>query len=284
MKSARATQLSPAKEALLEARLKGRGGAGSAEPYRPTVEIQPYGAGPVLFFVHPNQSTMLTLRHFTGPLGTQQRVTGLLPERDGDSFAPSRTIEELAVPMLAALRSTQAEGPYVLAGYSLGGLLAYELAGRLIDEGEEVTWLGLLDSAFGSALYKPALWRDSPVGFWRRLQRLGPRNVMRLGAIKGWRRIKAPRERQYRDDVLLGARYLPRGHTAPLALFTSSRWVKATGSDTLGWERVHRGRTTACAFRSEHLSMITEPLVDSVATALADSLRRTIAVGRPLDP
>src|SRR5262249_57381994 len=45
-----------------------------------------------------------------------------------------------------ALRMVQPEGPYLLAGSSMGGVIAYEMAQQLVEEGEEVAFLGLIDS------------------------------------------------------------------------------------------------------------------------------------------
>jgi acetoacetyl-CoA synthetase len=47
---------------------------------------------------------------------------------------------------LAVIRSVQPSGPYALAGHSLGGLVALEMARRLIALGDEIEWLGMVDS------------------------------------------------------------------------------------------------------------------------------------------
>ncbi|WP_106400140.1 condensation domain-containing protein [Actinocorallia populi] len=61
-----------------------------------------------------------------------------------DTLYPS--VEEAARDYAARLRSVQPRGPYHLAGYSLGGLLAYETARLLQAAGEEVALLALIDS------------------------------------------------------------------------------------------------------------------------------------------
>jgi thioesterase domain-containing protein len=57
-----------------------------------------------------------------------------------------RTIEAFARRCVLLLRALQPEGPYRLAGLSFGGVLAYEIAGQLIGEDQEVEFLGLIDS------------------------------------------------------------------------------------------------------------------------------------------
>ncbi|MGV9709692.1 polyketide synthase Pks13 [Gordonia sp. NPDC003424] len=55
------------------------------------------------------------------------------------------TIEERVRQYLPRLREIQPHGPYVLVGWSLGGALAYGCAQVLRDEGEEVSFVGLID-------------------------------------------------------------------------------------------------------------------------------------------
>ncbi|MFC6338635.1 non-ribosomal peptide synthetase, partial [Pseudomonas karstica] len=57
-----------------------------------------------------------------------------------------QTMECLATRLLGILRSVQPQGPYRLAGWSFGGVLAYEIATQLMGLDEEVEFLGLIDS------------------------------------------------------------------------------------------------------------------------------------------
>ncbi len=57
-----------------------------------------------------------------------------------------RTMECLAARMVERIRQVQPRGPYRLAGWSFGGVLAYEVATQLLGMDEAVTFLGLIDS------------------------------------------------------------------------------------------------------------------------------------------
>ncbi|MEW2115605.1 thioesterase domain-containing protein, partial [Streptomyces sp. NPDC005474] len=72
-----------------------------------------------------------------------------------DGTAPA-TVPELAAAHVAALRGVRPHGPYHLAGWSLGGLLAYEMAHQLRADGEEVATLTLLDTAYPGTTDVPA--------------------------------------------------------------------------------------------------------------------------------
>ncbi|MCC3482362.1 MAG: amino acid adenylation domain-containing protein [Microcoleus sp. PH2017_12_PCY_D_A] len=57
------------------------------------------------------------------------------------------SVADLATRYLKEIQKHQPKGPYLLAGESLGGLVAFEMAHQLHLQGEEVALLGLLDSA-----------------------------------------------------------------------------------------------------------------------------------------
>jgi amino acid adenylation domain-containing protein len=265
-------------------------GRGGRDDLSLMVPIQSRGTAPILFFVQPDETSMLTLRHFVGPLGSQQRVLGLLPERLGRRFDPSRSIEELAASMLATIRATQPTGPYLVAGYSLGGLIAYEIAGQMHSAGWDVAWLGVLDAEVGQSLYQRAMWSRTPGGFMTRLWQIGPWKAVQEARKLVWHWLRAPLllgrwvstardDFDYRGALVISARYNPAGHEVPMDLFTSADNVDVTGTATLGWDSVHRGPLTLHTIPGKHLAMLTEPNVRVVAEILSASLRRALAVG-----
>jgi acetoacetyl-CoA synthetase len=77
-------------------------------------------------------------------LATDRPVLGLQPPLTGPDGAHT-TIEEVAQRAVERLRALQPEGPYTLAGYSFGGLVATAMTAALEARGATVAWLGLLD-------------------------------------------------------------------------------------------------------------------------------------------
>lgn len=55
-------------------------------------------------------------------------------------------LEAMAAAYLQDIRQIQPKGPYLLAGYSMGGILAYEIAQQLQSRGEGVALLAMIDS------------------------------------------------------------------------------------------------------------------------------------------
>ncbi|APR77521.1 Peptide synthetase [Minicystis rosea] len=70
-----------------------------------------------------------------------------------DGARPYGSIEEMAGEYLAAMREVQPTGPYLLAGWCLGGKTVFEMANRLLERGERVERLILFDTAAPRGLY-----------------------------------------------------------------------------------------------------------------------------------
>jgi len=68
------------------------------------------------------------------------------------SDAPLVSVEEMAGRLVEMLREVQPSGPYRVAGWSFGGVLAYEVAARLIDRGEAVEFVGMFDSYYPAGI------------------------------------------------------------------------------------------------------------------------------------
>lgn len=79
-----------------------------------------------------------------------------------DEGSPIVGVEAMAAYYIRAVRAIQPHGPYDLGGYSLGGLLAYEVARQLQEAGESIATIVMLDTFDTRALEpsKPSLKND----------------------------------------------------------------------------------------------------------------------------
>jgi thioesterase domain-containing protein len=110
------------------------------------VGLQPGGSQPPLFLVHPLSGELFLYRHLVAALGADQPVYGFQAVGFATDEEPLATVEAMAAVYVDALLSFQPRGPYLLAGSSLGGLIAFEMARALRSQGREVGFLALLDS------------------------------------------------------------------------------------------------------------------------------------------
>ncbi|MEM9191715.1 MAG: alpha/beta fold hydrolase [Myxococcota bacterium] len=79
-------------------------------------------------------------------LGGERRFYGLQALGLYGDQQPHETFEEMAAAYIAELRTVQEKGPYLLGGFSGGGITALEMAQQLKGAGEEVGLLVMLDT------------------------------------------------------------------------------------------------------------------------------------------
>ncbi len=150
----------------------------SSSSAAPLVLLQPHGAGPPLFCVHPAGGNVRCYVDLAYHLGEDRRVFALEMPGPGPGSAglgsagisptgavgamgaaaaagtagaagngaPPESVEEMAARYVAAVRAAQPAGPHRLAGWSFGGLVALEMARQLRAAGGEVAWLWLFDT------------------------------------------------------------------------------------------------------------------------------------------
>ena len=145
-----------------------------------------------------------------------------------------------------------------------------------------MAWLGVLDAAAPAA---EARWLRSHYSLRQRALRQrqrGPRAT--LAKIVEVARREPPsykdllKEEGFVPDgtedlprfdhmgaVKLAARYACVGHDAPMDLFATDPWIARAGSESLGWEEVHRGTLRVHRVAMDHSAMVTGGHVHAVA-------------------
>lgn len=111
------------------------------------VPIQPNGSKPPLFCIHPAGGVVFpyyTLAHF---LGKDQPLYGIQDPSLYDTQSNPISIEAMATDYLEVIKNTQPKGPYQLLGWSVGGMVAYEMAQQLFRQGQSVALLIMLDTS-----------------------------------------------------------------------------------------------------------------------------------------
>jgi thioesterase domain-containing protein len=121
------------------------------------------GDGRAPFFcVHGAGGNVLNFRDIARAMDPRQPVYGLQASGIDGVSPPHKTIEQMAAAYLAEVRELQPHGPYLLGGYSGGGIVAFEMAQRLTASGEAVGLLAFIDTFH-------------PIPVFTRLERLGRR-------------------------------------------------------------------------------------------------------------
>lgn len=145
------------------------------------------GAKTPFFLVAGMFGNVLNLRHLAQLLGGDRPFWGLQARGLYGDAEPHRSIPEAAAAYVAELRQVRPHGPYLLGGFSGGGLTAWEMARQLEAAGDEVALLALLDTPLPR---RPALSRpDKALIKLAELRRKGP------GYLAEWVRARIEWER-----------------------------------------------------------------------------------------
>jgi amino acid adenylation domain-containing protein len=117
-----------------------------AAPWSPLVPLRQRGSLPPLFLVHPSGGSVFCYSALAQRLDPDQPAYGLeAAGLDGDR-PPLTELPAMASSYVEAIRELQPSGPYHLAGWSAGGVIAFEMARQLSGLGAEVARLVVIDA------------------------------------------------------------------------------------------------------------------------------------------
>jgi thioesterase domain-containing protein/acyl carrier protein len=242
------------------------------------------------FCVHGAGGNVLNFKVLSDRLGPELPFYGLQAQGADGRLPPLPTIEAMASQYVEAIRGVDPQGPYRLAGYSAGGVIALEMAQQLIDSGAEVSLLAMIDTLSPAAAarkvpYLRKLWlaRHWSLGFlldWpgrRRRGKLVELNYA-LALQKLSRGESLPPElvehHLFRNFITAQAVHKPRIYAGSMVLFkaTESEMQYLQAGRGLGWEEHVRGGIRVTDIAGSHFSMMAEPGV----TELIEGLRKEI--------
>jgi thioesterase domain-containing protein/acyl carrier protein len=113
-----------------------------------------------LFLVHGAGGNVLNLWGLAKALPAGRQIYGLQAHGIDGSVPPDNSVEEMAQRYVDAIRAVRARGPYLLGGYSGGGIVALEMSRLFAKSGDRVPRVVLLDTlpSLGDVPFRRALW------------------------------------------------------------------------------------------------------------------------------
>ncbi|ATQ77348.1 non-ribosomal peptide synthetase [Massilia violaceinigra] len=247
------------------------------------------GARRPLFFLHEPTGEVLSYERLSRHFGDDMPVYGVQAGR-ADAGQPVR-METLARRYLDVIRTVQPHGPYRLAGWSGGGLIAYEMAHQLLGEDETVEFLGLIDS--GRPGYKAAeSMPDEAAMRWvflevyasyldTSLDMMRVRDLQALGSIdaavatcreRGWLPAAFTTEEltwrsaRFAQLILACANYVPQPLPISVHLFAGE---PAEGADpSIGWHALLRRHLHLSVIGGDHKTIMEEPYIETLAARI----------------
>lgn len=115
-------------------------------PFSNALLLKPGSAAPPLFLFHGIGGNVMEFFDIVQHLDSSRPIYGLQAKGTDGLDDPLDTVERMAEYHLQAIRELQPRGPYLLCGYSFGGLVALEIARRLRGSGEAVGMLAMIDA------------------------------------------------------------------------------------------------------------------------------------------
>ena len=263
-----------------------------APPWQSLVAIQPSGTAIPIFMVPGVGGNVLIFAQLARLLGLDQPFYGLQARGLDGKEAPFTSVPEMARYYVAEIRAFRHQGPYVLAGVCTGGLIAYEMAQQLSEQGEAVT-LVVMDTwhptsyRFHRHKWLMRFWLPLFIS-WRTMENI---HVLSRMPMKDWRpfvqrkreRLMSFLQRRTTEDELFVefqvervvqstrqavARYAVRKYPGRiLTIVASKRNVAKTVIDTrYAWEELGGGgsRTVHIAAADSGL-LLTPPHVEEVS-------------------
>ena len=256
------------------------------------IPIQPQGSSPPFFCVHAVGGNVFSYVSLARRLGVAQpfyalQARGLMGEQE-----PHTRIETMATDYIHAIREVQEKGPYMLGGWSMGGLVAFEMACQLQQQGQQVALVALFDAV---TPYDPRFRQENEhemqvanFAFHLGLPPTELANVSeQLLSLDEESQLKHlftlaqksgifPRGfdltqlhhlfKVYRSNNEAALAYEPHACSAPLILFRAAE-TELTDA-TYGWSHLAKGSLEVEVVPGNHYTMLDEPHVSLLAQKL----------------
>lgn len=294
----------------LAARL--RGDSSPTEP-SPLIPLQPNGTRPPLILIHGAGGGMIWgYSNLARHLGKDQPVFAF-KSRGLDGQNEPETICQLAGGYVRDLLLLQPNGPYYLGGYCFGGLVAYEMARKLEEQGRRTELLALFNTSPPNSSYTQFTW--TPGSTWNFIRNLvlkaaygfrrSPEQWRRFLAWRGhllWKRLSArvwaaadldpanadgwadlsgytgTEQRLWQVHVKAWTTYQPQPYGGRLTLFRSPvHQLYSSFDHSCGWHELARGGVEVTVVPSGHDTILKEPQVKTVADGLSRALQNEIS-------
>ncbi len=264
------------------------------------VPIRAAGSRRPLFLVHGVGGNILGFAGLARVLPSEQPVYGIQAQALQSGVPTLVKLEAMAEFYVKELRQVQPSGPYAFLGFSFGGLVAYEMAQQLAASGEQVDFLGMLDTWQPGYLQQVLAARPR----WRRiLERLNrvrlntrklslfqlvPYTYVRLkarflrvaygqmasaGAVSLPDSMKRVRE----INLMAAARYQVKPYPGAVKMFRAKDDAPELPED-LAWRKYARGGVEVFRLPGDHGQILAEPNLSFLAATVTQCLASPAAV------
>jgi thioesterase domain-containing protein len=246
--------------------------------------------------VHPAGGHVFPYIHLARFLGPDQPCYGLQARGLDEAQEPHTQIEDMAAYYIQALQTVQPTGPYLLGGWSMGGVVAFEMAQQLRARGQRVALLALVDGriptpddtfpeddsdaillveryfgvSFGSMEFLAELPKDEQLTFVLDLAQSAGLVPAELDVSQARRFVAL-----LRSDLRATQAYGLRRYPGRITFFKANETLTGASEDaTMGWSEWADGGVEVHVVPGNHANLMYEPHVEVLAGKLTACLDR----------
>lgn len=263
----------------------------STKDFDYVVPINTTGIYPPLFCIHNVGGDVLTYRKLADYLGKNHTVYGLSLNLETKKLQHPVRIVDLAAFYIQEMRAVQPNGPYFVAGHSLGGLIAYEISRQLHAQNQEVALLAMLDTRLLNKKRRKALWKKlkhnyqklTAVPLNQILQYLRQKTldeIERMKVKRFMRHYPAPLDLTLNKPALKKSilryairYYKPESYSGTITYFNAEEENKNYCEETINaWAKL-AGKIEVVPINATHSSIVTDPAVKELACKLSEAIQ-----------
>lgn len=230
--------------------------------------IQPEGSRTPFFAVHADEANYFIPKAW----GKDQPYYGFFHQGEDGHRIQYTSVEEIARHFIQELKSVKPQGPYLLGGYSFGGIVAFEMAQQLKQMGDSVPLLALFDT-YDPVEYLKVMKEESK--FYDGLKKAVLRTMAQRYLKKG--KILPGKLRHFYiidtyDEAIRNYKAKPYDGT-----ITVLKAKNSAGNEKMGWDKWAESLDIK-VLPGDHYSIVKEPHVYDLAKALQASIEKAIHV------
>ncbi|MDJ0897246.1 MAG: amino acid adenylation domain-containing protein [Xenococcus sp. MO_188.B8] len=265
------------------------------------VPIKTSGNQPPLFCIHPVGGNVLCYADLARHLDRDYPVYGLQSVGLDGQQQPLTDLEEMASHYIEAIQQIQPQGPYHLIGWSMGGVIAYEMAQQLQAKNQPVALLTLIDSYAPTVIPRPseidqAMIINQLAQDWVRLygqeldisletlRKLQPDQQVKHLFEQAKQQAIFPPEIEieqmltlwevFQTNLIAMYHYQPKAYSGSIILLNASETTSEVIEDpTHGWGHLVLDDITIHTITGDHYTIMKAPQVEGLTEKLNEHLK-----------
>jgi amino acid adenylation domain-containing protein len=253
----------------------------NSPPWSTLIALKSGGCKQPFFCVHPGVGTVLAYVDLARHLPPDQPFYGLESLGLNEERKPYTQVEDMATHYTKAMLAVQPQGPYLLGGWSFGGLVAFEMARQLQAQGQQVSFLGLFDT---SPMAVEELQEQDDADYWEDVFAGDDSSILGIPSELDCNQRQQLIE-VFKSHIQAAHSYKPQPYAGKVTLFLSSEEEVAVDSEnsTGGWGKLANKGVEIHRVPGNHYTMMSKPHVQVLAEQLQVCLEESWIDGEKAD-